>query len=149
MRPMIRDSQKAFDHGSDALGGPDLPNKAKGFGTLGEQGPQFRPLLRGQAGRCAWRWLSAQAFHTVGSAPFEPLADRARCDAEGDRDVFLLPALLVQVPHAQPATFAPVVWLRSVFLCHRHRISQKSSFVYNLMLKSVIPITGLLGRKWN
>ena len=53
--------------------------------------------------------MAAQSLLTPLAPPLEPLADGARCHAEGGGDVLLFPALLLQLPGASPpSSLAPV-----------------------------------------
>jgi hypothetical protein len=53
---MVADAELLADDGRDALSGPDLADKSKGFGAPGEQTGELGELLGGQPGRGAgWR----------------------------------------------------------------------------------------------
>lgn len=51
--------------------------------------------------------MAAQPLHTPLAPPLEPLADGARCHAEGNGDVLLFPALVLLLPGASPPPLAP------------------------------------------
>ena len=52
---MVPDAKLLSNDNRDAVGGPDLPDEAEGFGTRGEQMRELCELLGGQPGRGAGR----------------------------------------------------------------------------------------------
>jgi hypothetical protein len=78
---MIADAKLLSNDCRDALGGPDLPDEAEGFGTPGEQMRELCELLGGQPGRRAgWR-LAVQGFGASLAGAPQPLANCALADA--------------------------------------------------------------------
>ena len=105
---MIADAELALDHGRNPLLGPDIANKAVGFCSLLEQIWKRFALLLGQFRRRAKTRAISQRVRSARSSTSNPLADRALGHAHRHGDLFLRPALLMQVPRAQAAAFAPV-----------------------------------------
>jgi len=105
---MVPDAKLLSNDCRDALGGPDLPDEAEGFGTPGQQIGQLCEFLGGQPGRGARRWLAVQGFDASLARPLQPLTDRALTDAQGLGDSLAHPAPLMEGPGPQPALFAPV-----------------------------------------
>ncbi len=74
---MVADVELIPNDCRDALGGPDLPEEAEGFGPPGEQTGKLCELLRAQPGRRpGWR-PAVQRFGASFARPLQPLADRA------------------------------------------------------------------------
>src|SRR5688500_16059365 len=95
---MVADAELIPNVCRDALGGPDLPDEAERFGTLGEQARKLCALLGAQPGRGArWR-LAIQGFGASLARPPQPSTDRALADAQGLGDSFTRPASLMECP---------------------------------------------------
>src|ERR687885_13468 len=58
---MVADAELLSNDGRDALSGPDLADKSKGFGAPREQMGELCKLLSGQPGRGAGRWPAVQS----------------------------------------------------------------------------------------
>jgi hypothetical protein len=66
---MVADAEFVANDRRDALGGPDLPEEAEGFGAPEEQPGKLGELLGGQPGRGArWR-LTVQGFGASSARP--------------------------------------------------------------------------------
>src|SRR5258708_36822690 len=77
-------------------------------GNAPGSGGQPGELLGGESRLPTRGEMAAQPLHSPLAPPPEPLADGARCHAEGGGDVLLFPVLLLQLPGAPPPSFAPV-----------------------------------------
>ena len=111
MSRMIAYTEDFFDYHCDACAGPDVPPKAIGFRTLGQQARDLRPLF-GRQSRLGPRGNSAaQHFDTASFlCSLDPLAHCPTGHAQSFGDVALLPALLIQLPGSEPTTLSPVPW---------------------------------------
>ena len=109
MRWMIADAELLLDQHGDPSGRPDLATKAVVFGSFGQQQRQVGQLLFAQLRLRARRRLMPQGLSPVGFGFGDPLTDRSFGDPECGGNVFLFPALLIELPGAQASIFAPVV----------------------------------------
>src|SRR5690349_16650542 len=111
---MIMNAKDLPNEYRDALGGPDIAAPAEGFRAAGQQGGQAGQLRGGEQGLGAGRGPVAQSLHAVCLRAFEPLTDGALRHIQGDGNLLLFPALLMQFPGAASAPLAPVDrWGRS------------------------------------
>ena len=65
-------------------------------------------LRGGQLGGRPWRRMATERLHAAFTGAPHPLADRPFGDAQGRRDVLLLPALLFQFPRSSSSAFEPI-----------------------------------------
>jgi hypothetical protein len=93
----------------DAPSGPDIASKPKGLGSTRQQLGQLRQLFRRQSRRRTRRWSMAQGGHNSRSATTRPSADGAFGHSQRCRNRALLPAILLEIPGAQPPQFAPIL----------------------------------------
>ncbi len=124
MRWMIPDTKLLLDQHRHPSRGPDLAAKPVVLGSFGQQVGQLGTLLLSQFRLWTGRWLVAQRIRTIFLGSAHPLTHRAFGHPEGLRDVFLSPALLIQLPGTQAAAFAPVFG-KGFFLAHTpfHRLA--------------------------
>lgn len=127
---VVTDLELVLDELSDAAAGPDLPAKAKGFGTLKQHSDKLCVLRSTQQGLRTGRGMVTQSCDPIQGGPLEPLADRALGDAQGLRDLSLRPSLLVQVPGPQAATFLPTSRRVAICCAHRLRVQQIPAHEY-------------------
>ncbi len=111
MGGMVRDAKLAPEDVPHPLPCPDVAAKAKGFSASLQQTRHLRSLCCRQAWWRTGSLAPTQGLHATHFGSLEPLADSALGDAQGMGDRRLRPALVVQFPSPQPATFAPVVGL--------------------------------------
>jgi hypothetical protein len=78
---MVADVELLANDRRHALGGPDLPDEAKGFGTPGEQTGKPAELLSAQPRRGSRRRMAVQGFGASLARPLQPSADRTLGDA--------------------------------------------------------------------
>src|SRR6185295_5287258 len=108
---MIAHAKIALDDARNACLSPHIADKAVGFSARLEQIGKPRTLLLSQIRRRAWMGAISQRDSAARSSTSNPLADCALSHAQRDGDLFLRPALLIQVPGTKAASFAPVRWL--------------------------------------
>lgn len=108
MSRMVAYAKDLFDHSRCPRRGPDISNKAVGFGALRQQTRDLRPLLGRQSGLRTRGNTTAQRFDTSIIRTLEPLAYCAWGHAQGFGNTSLFPALLFEFPSTEPATFLPV-----------------------------------------
>jgi hypothetical protein len=114
---MVAHPKLAPNDGRHALGGPDVTAKPEGFGPLGQQPRNLRPLLRRQLRDGPGAGPTLQRLDTSRTSALHPLADRSSGDPQRLRNLLLAPALRFQRPRPQPAFFTPLLrWC--CFLCH-------------------------------
>ncbi len=120
MGRMIADTELLLDQLRHAAAGPDRPAKAKGFGAFEQQRHEERVLLGAQQGGRTGSGMVPQRRDPLRGGPLHPLADRPLRDAQGVGDLLLGPALLVQFPGPEAATFEPTQgW---VVVCSAHKL---------------------------
>jgi hypothetical protein len=124
---MVADPELPPDDRRHPLGGPDLATEAERFGAPRQQGRQRRPLLirqfRGRAGCEA----PLQRLESALASTAHPLADGPGGHPERLRNRLLTPALLLQLPCAQPSAFPPLGRRLSLgFHTSRHRTDRTS-----------------------
>lgn len=107
---VVADPELALDDNGYSLGGPDISTKAERFGTACQESRNLGTLLGAQAWLRTWGGPTAQSLDSTLLSSFHPLTDCPLGHAKGDCDVVLIPALLLQLPGAQPTPFDPVVW---------------------------------------
>jgi hypothetical protein len=105
---MIPDAKLLFDQHRHPRCGPDLAAKPIVLGSFGQQVGQLSSLFLRQFGLRTGRRLVAQRTRTGFLGSVHPLTHRAFGHPEGLGDVFLVPALLIQLPGTQSATLTPV-----------------------------------------
>jgi hypothetical protein len=108
MGRMIPDAKGLLDDLADTRTRPDLAAKAKGLWATIEQIGELSELHIAEA---CWRARSnspSQAIYSLGCGTLEPVTDRALGDPQGFGNARLAPALLMQLPSAQPTAFAPI-----------------------------------------
>ena len=109
MGAMVDDAEFLLEDGRDPLARPHVAQKAVGFGAVGEQSRQPRPLLGGQARRRSWGQAMDQGLGASCARPLEPLAHRARGHAQRLGNRAATPPLLVQGPGAEPPPFVQLL----------------------------------------
>ncbi len=114
---MIPDAKLLLDQHRHPSRGPDLAAKPVVLGSFGQQVGQLGTLFLSQFRLRAGRRLVAQRIRTIFLGSTHPLTHCAFGHAQGFRNVFLFPALLIQLPGAQSATLAPVFG-KEFFLAH-------------------------------
>src|SRR5437899_2034203 len=105
---MVAHPTGLLDHGRNATGGPDLAPEAPRLRALGQQHRQVGALLGRELGLGTGREAAPQAWDATLAHTRQPLADRARRDAQRGGDQALRPALLLELPRPQPAPFPPI-----------------------------------------
>jgi hypothetical protein len=121
---MIPDAKLLLDQHRYPSRGPHFAAKPIVLGSFGQQVGQLGTLFLSQFRLGTGRWLVAQRTRTIFLGSAHPLTHRTFAHAEGLRDVFLFPALLIQLPGTQSATLAPVFG-KGFFLTHTpfHRLA--------------------------
>ena len=108
---VIAHAELALDDARNACLSPNIAEKAVGLCATLEQIGKPLTLRLGQLRRRAWMGAISQPGCSARSSTGNPLADCALSHAQRDGDLFLRPALLMQVPGTKAASFAPVGWL--------------------------------------
>ena len=130
MGRMVADTKLIFNQLSHAAARPDRPAKAKGFGSFEQQRHEERMLFGTQQRGCTGGGMGAQRRDPLRGGPPDPLADRPLRDAQGLGDLLLGPAVLMQFPGAEAATFGPTQrWVR-VCRAHKRRAEQIPTHEY-------------------
>ncbi len=121
---MIPDAKLLLDQHRYPSRGPHFAAKPIVLGSFGQQVGHLGTLFLSQFRLGTGRWLVAQRTRTIFLGSAHPLTHRTFGHAEGLRDVFLFPALLIQLPGTQAAAFAPVFG-KGFFLAHTpfHRLA--------------------------
>src|SRR4051794_6919185 len=107
---MIAHAELTLDDAGNACLRPNIADKAVGFSARLEHVGKPLTLLLSQLRRRAWMGAISQRDRSARSSTGNPLADCALSHAQRDGDLFLRPAVLMQVPGTQAAAFAPVRW---------------------------------------
>ena len=118
MGGMITDAKPLLDHRRHAFRGPDLAAEAKGWGTTSQQQGKACELLGRQLGLRATSNTPRQSLFAVQPRSLDPLTDSTWSNAEGRRNGALLPALPVEFPRPESATFFPVAGFGGHCLFH-------------------------------
>ncbi len=105
---MIPDAKLLLDQHRYPSRGPHFAAKPIVLGSFGQQVGQLGTLFLSQFRLGTGRWLVAQRTRTGLLGAVHPLTHRAFGHPEGLRNVFLFPALLIQLPGTQSATLTPV-----------------------------------------
>ncbi len=116
---MVGDAKYVLKDDRHAFGRPDLPSKAVGRRTAGQEGWELCPLFGGEAGLSTRGRVVPQGSDSARSGPGHPLAHGTLGHAERGGNIFLLPPLLIEFPGAEAAAFAPVS--RLLRCCSSHR----------------------------
>jgi hypothetical protein len=114
---MIPDAKLLLDQHCHPSRGPGFTAKSIVLGSFGQQIRQLGTLFLSQFGLGTWRRLVAQPIWTILLRPMHPLTYCTFRDSQGLGDVFLFPALLIQLPATQSSAFAPIFW-KGFFLAH-------------------------------
>jgi len=115
---VVADTENLFDDCCCPSGSPKVPSKPVGFGTFGQKLGDLGLLFGGKPWLRTRSRVAAQCFGTSFSRRFEPLADCPRAHTQGLGNILLFPALLLQLPGPEPATFSPVLWLGGDICTH-------------------------------
>ncbi len=105
---MIVDSKLLFDQPSDPRGSPDLSTKAVMLGSFRQQERQLRPVFSRQFRLSAMWNNTTQGVSALSLCFLDPLTYSSFGHPKCFGDVFLFPALLIQLPGTQAASFAPI-----------------------------------------
>ena len=109
---MVGNAELLLDDLGDAGAGPDLTAKAVGFRPMRQEVRNEAQLIRAELGGMAGAWARKQGGRTFTAGGHHPLADGPLGDIEGDGDVPLLPAELLEAPGLHPTPFPPVLRIK-------------------------------------
>ncbi len=99
----------------DTRAGPNVTAKTIRFRTVPQKLRKGTFLRCRQLGRMPRRGMGQQSISARRTSNMHPMADSSLGRSQGNGDVLLLPAALLQFPRSQSSPFFPVVgiWLRS------------------------------------
>ena len=118
MDRMVANRKMLLNQCRDPAPGPNITEKAVGFGALSEQFNQLGELVWAQPGRATRGGLISQGGWAMAGSARQPLADRTLRHAQRGSDSYLGPALLMEFPGALPTTFSPTAG--PVGICSAH-----------------------------
>ena len=127
---MVADPELPPNDRRHSLGGPDLPPKAEVLRAPRQQGRELVPLLVRQLRRRPRRHPPLQRLDPALTNASHPLADRSGGHPECRGDCPLTPALLLQLPGAQPPAFAPLTRRPSFRLHTSERRTGRANFSF-------------------
>ncbi|EFH88719.1 hypothetical protein [Ktedonobacter racemifer] len=120
---MPPDAKLLLDQHCYPSSGPGLAAKPIVLGSFGQQAWHMGALFLSQFWLGGWRRPVAQRIRTIFLRSTHLLTYRALSDSLGLGDLFLFPALLIQLPGTQSSALAPI-FRKGFFLAHAsfHRL---------------------------